>query len=76
MNFIHVCTEAHQGLLRTGVHVAAGITTVAPELLPGKGGAREAPEPDPADRAAGAVGQQPCDARGTYVVLELAEQAP
>ena len=51
-------TEAHQGLPRTGVHVAAGITAVVPELLPGTGGAREAPEPDSADRAAGAVGRQ------------------
>ena len=59
-------TEAHQGLPRTGVHVAAGITAVAPELLPGKGGAREAPEPDPADGAAGAVDQQPRGARGTW----------
>ena len=50
--------EAHQGPPRAGVHVAAGITAVAPEPLPGKGGAREAPEPDPADRAAGAVDQQ------------------
>jgi hypothetical protein len=43
---------------RTAVNVAAGIAAVAQELLPGKGGAREAPEPDPADSAAGAVGQQ------------------